>query len=104
MTPHLEMSRLCVESVARIQSRLIETADRFAEEGYQVICVLKEEHTVTSVPSRRTYLNLSGNAGMATAGSGDVLSGVIGSLMAQGLAQRMQRLSAFFCTERQGTP
>ena len=85
VTPHLgEMSRLCVESVARIQSRLIETADRFAEE-YQVICVLKDQHTITSVPSRRTYLNLSGNAGMATAGSGDVLSGVIGSLMAQGL-------------------
>ena len=47
--------------------------------------MLKDQHTVTSVPSHRTYLNLSGNAGMATAGSGDVLSGVIGSLMAQGL-------------------
>lgn len=85
VTPHLgEMSRLCGESVAHIQSRLIETAKRFAEE-YQVVCVLKDQHTVTSVPSHRTYPNLSGNAGMATAGSGDVLSGVIGSLMAQGL-------------------
>lgn len=85
VTPHLgEMSRLCGESIAHIQNRLIETANRFANE-YQVICVLKDQHTVTGVPSRRTYLNLSGNAGMATAGSGDVLSGVIGSLMAQGL-------------------
>jgi NAD(P)H-hydrate epimerase len=47
--------------------------------------VLKDEHTITSVPYRQTYLNMSGNSGMAVAGSGDVLSGVIGSLMAQGM-------------------
>lgn len=86
VTPHLgEMSRLCGASVSCIQSHLTETAQEFARE-YQVICVLKDEHTVSSVPYRQTYLNLSGNSGMATAGSGDVLSGIIGGLMAQGVS------------------
>lgn len=86
VTPHLgEMSRLSKDSVSYIQNRLIEVAEEFARQ-YNVICVLKDEHTVTSVPYSQTYLNLSGNAGMATAGSGDVLSGVIGALVAQGIA------------------
>lgn len=85
VTPHLgEMSRLSGDSVAYIQNHLIEVAEEFARQ-YNVICVLKDEHTVTSVPYSQTYLNLSGNAGLATAGSGDVLSGVIGSLIAQGM-------------------
>lgn len=86
VTPHLgEMSRLVKDSVSYIQNRLIEVAEEFARQ-YNVICVLKDEHTITSVPYSQTYLNLSGNAGMATAGSGDVLSGVIGALIAQGIA------------------
>lgn len=85
VTPHLgEMSRLCSDTVGYIQNHLIEVAEEFARQ-YNVICVLKDEHTITSVPYRQTYLNLSGNSGMATAGSGDVLSGVIGGLMAQGM-------------------
>ena len=47
------------------------------------ICVLKDFHTITAVPYGLTYLNLSGNHGMATGGSGDVLAGVIGALLAQ---------------------
>lgn len=86
LTPHLgEMNRLCKDTVSYIQNHLIEVAEEFARQ-YNVICVLKDEHTVTSVPYRLTYLNMSGNAGMATAGSGDVLSGVIGSLLAQGVS------------------
>ena len=85
-TPHLgEMSRLVGETVPDIQNHLIEVAEEFARQ-YNVICVLKDEHTVTCVPSGQIYLNLSGNDGMATAGSGDVLSGVIGGLMAQGMS------------------
>lgn len=85
MTPHLgEMSRLTEDSVSYIQTRLIEVAEEFARQ-YNVICVLKDWHTVTGIPYRQTYMNLSGNNGMATAGSGDVLSGIIGGLMAQKL-------------------
>lgn len=85
VTPHLgEMSRLTGDSAAYIGSRMIEVAEEFARQ-YNVICVLKDARTVTSVPYSQTWLNLSGNAGMATAGSGDVLSGIIGSLMAQGM-------------------
>lgn len=86
VTPHLgEMSRLSGDPVAYIQNHLIEVAKEFARQ-YNVICVLKDEHTVTGVPYSQTWLNLSGCAGLATAGSGDVLSGVIGGLMAQGMA------------------
>lgn len=85
LTPHLgEMSRLRKETVADIQNQLLEVAEAFARQ-YNVICVLKDERTVTAVPCGQIWVNLSGNAGMATAGSGDVLSGVIGALMAQGM-------------------
>lgn len=70
--------------MAYLQNHLIEAADEFARQ-YNVICVLKDEHTATAIPYSQTWLNVSGNAGLATAGSGDVLSGIIGGLMAQGI-------------------
>lgn len=85
LTPHLgEMSRLTEKSVPEIQKQLFEVAEVFARQ-YNIVCVLKDEHTVTACPDGMTYLNLSGNHGMATAGSGDVLSGILGSLLAQGM-------------------
>lgn len=84
VTPHLgEMSRLTCDNVAYLQTRLLDTAKDFAN-TYNVTCVLKDERTIISTPYGMTYLNLSGNSGMATAGSGDVLGGMIASLMAQG--------------------
>lgn len=84
VTPHLgEMARLTGNTVERIQGSLLESAAEFAR-TYDVVCVLKDFRTVTAVPDRLEYLNLSGNSGMATAGSGDVLSGVIAGLLAQG--------------------
>lgn len=89
VTPHLgEMSRLTGDAVSYIKSKLIEEARDFAQ-NYDVICVLKDAHTVTAVPYGLTYLNLSGNNGLATGGSGDVLSGMIGALLAQGLKADM---------------
>lgn len=86
VTPHLgEMSRLTGLDVTEIQNRLVHTANSFTEQ-YHACCVLKDFRTVTCVPDGPVYLNLSGNHGMATAGSGDVLSGIIGSLMAQGMS------------------
>lgn len=84
ITPHLgEMSRLTEEGITILQTKLLEAAKNFAN-TYQVTCVLKDERTVTSIPYGTTFLNMSGNAGMATAGSGDVLAGILASLMAQG--------------------
>ena len=85
ITPHLgEMARLTGDAVSLIQSRLVESAFTFAQ-TYNVVCVLKDFHTITAIPYSLGYLNLSGNNGMATAGSGDVLSGIIGAMLAQGM-------------------
>lgn len=87
VTPHLgEMSRLTGETVADIQKNMIKAAKDFAEK-YNVICVLKDFRTITAVPHGLTYFNMSGNNGMATAGSGDILAGMIGALLAQGLSE-----------------
>jgi NAD(P)H-hydrate epimerase len=85
VTPHPgEMARLTGDTVSLIQTRPVETARDFAMR-YDVVCVLKDANTITAVPYGMTYVNTSGNHGMATAGSGDVLSGVIGTLLAQGM-------------------
>ena len=85
MTPHLgEFSRLTNQSISWIQNDLVESAVDFAR-TYDVICVLKDFHTVTANPYGMSYLNLSGNNGMATGGSGDVLAGIIGAFLAQGM-------------------
>lgn len=85
MTPHLgEMSRLTGMGIPEIKSSLIETAVQYAKER-GVVLVLKDARTVVSWGEDRFYLNSSGNSGMATAGSGDVLTGCIGALMVQGL-------------------
>lgn len=86
LTPHLgEMSRLRKTSVSFIQKNIISVAEEFARE-YNVICVLKDATSICSIPYSKTYLNLSGNPGMATAGSGDVLTGCICGLLAQGMS------------------
>lgn len=86
LTPHIgEMARLIDMPIDYIKKNLILTAEEFARE-YNVICVLKDARTILSIPYGRTYVNLSGNHGMSTAGSGDVLSGIIGGLLAQGAA------------------
>lgn len=85
MTPHLgEFSRLTGNTISWIQNHLVESAVDFAR-TYDVICVLKDFHSVTANPYGLSYLNLSGNNGMASGGSGDVLSGIIGAFLAQGM-------------------
>ena len=84
-TPHLgEFSRLVNKSIFWIQNNFVESAVDFAR-TYDVICVLKDFRTITANSYGMNYLNLSGNNGMATGGSGDVLSGIIGALLAQGI-------------------
>ena len=53
--------------------------------SYDVILVLKSARTIVAKENEHSYMNLSGNSGMATGGSGDVLAGMIGGLIAQGM-------------------
>ena len=78
------MARLACASVSYVKDNLIAQAEEFAR-AYNVICVLKDARTVCAIPYGKTYLNLTGNHGMATAGSGDVLCGLIAGLTAQGI-------------------
>ncbi len=83
MTPHMgELSRLLKRTVAELKTDIFEVA-RQAAMVYNAIMVCKDAGTVVAHPDGRMYLNISGNAGMATAGSGDVLSGILGALIAQ---------------------
>ncbi len=83
ITPHIkEMSRLCGLDVDKILGSPKETAYAYAK-AHGAICVLKDRQTVISDGTERIYINKSGNSGMATGGSGDVLAGVIGALSAQ---------------------
>ena len=85
VTPHLgEFARLTSQSISWIQNHLVESAIDFAR-TYDVICVLKDFHTITANPYGLSFLNVTGNNGMATGGSGDVLSGIIGAFLAQGI-------------------
>ncbi|MBQ2377232.1 MAG: NAD(P)H-hydrate dehydratase, partial [Clostridia bacterium] len=72
-------------SIGRIKSQKPEYAANLARE-LEAICVLKDSVTAVS-DGKECYLNQTGNAGMAKAGSGDVLAGTIGALLAQGLPQ-----------------
>lgn len=81
-TPHIgEMKRLIGNSDAEITS-VPETAREFASKN-GVVCALKCSETAVSNGYDRVYVNRSGNCGMATGGSGDVLAGIVGSLFAQ---------------------
>jgi NAD(P)H-hydrate epimerase len=83
LTPHMgEMSRLSGRSITEIVADPIESARRFAQEN-GVILVLKGAPTVVAEPGGNVLVNPTGNAGLATGGSGDVLSGVIGTFLAQ---------------------
>lgn len=80
VTPHPgEMSRLSGMSIDQIQCRMAETAAGYAART-GAVCVLKDACTVVADKEGRIYLNLAGNPGMATAGSGDVLSGVLAAV------------------------
>jgi len=85
ITPHPgEMARLLGTTAAEVQSNRLEVAKSFANE-HGVTVLLKGAGTVVSSPDDYTCINTTGNPGMATGGTGDVLSGMIGGLLAQKL-------------------
>ncbi len=84
LTPHPgEFARLLGCDVANVQAHREELAARFAADN-GVVLVLKGRHTLVS-DGRRLYVNDTGNPGMATGGTGDVLTGLTAALLGQGL-------------------
>lgn len=93
LTPHLkEMSRLIQKEVPVIMDHMIETV--YEREGKCTI-VLKDARTVVS-DGEQVYINTTGNHALAKGGSGDVLSGMIGGLLAQGM-KPMEAASLAVC-------
>lgn len=84
ITPHPgEMARLVKSTPKGVNENRAEIATDFAKE-YGVVTVLKGAGTIIASPEGRMMINRTGNSGMATGGSGDVLAGMTGSLLAQG--------------------
>ena len=84
ITPHpMEMARLCGVTAYEINKNREKTAREFAAR-YGVITVLKGAGTIIASPDGKARINMTGNSGMATGGSGDVLAGICASLLAQG--------------------
>lgn len=84
LTPHIgELSRLTGETVTRLKENPVEYGCRLAAKLHGVV-VAKDARTFVCGGGVPVCVNISGNSGMATAGSGDVLAGVIAGLMAQG--------------------
>jgi len=86
LTPHAgEMSRLTGEPVSKIEAARTKVACDFARR-YNCVLLLKGHQTVVASPQGKKYINHTGNAGMATAGSGDALTGMIAALLGQGVS------------------
>lgn len=85
LTPHqMEMARLFSMQVDFIKKNRKLVAKKFAKH-YNSTIILKGHNSVVTDGARHFYINKTGNPGMASAGSGDVLSGIIGAFLAQGL-------------------
>jgi len=94
LTPHpKEFERLAGES-SNSYEQLQKQIDFSAK--YKVIVVLKGAHTRICMPDGRVYFNTTGNPGMATAGSGDVLTGIISGLLAQHFSAEDAALTGVF--------
>jgi len=96
LTPHLgEMAALLEISVVELKADLLALA-RQAAGAYNSVFVLKSEKTIVVFPNGMVSIATTGNPGMATAGSGDVLSGTIAGLKAQGMSAGNAALAGVF--------
>lgn len=96
VTPHPgEMSRLTGLSTAAIQRDREGIATRYAR-AWRAVVVLKGHRTVVAAPDGRVFVNTTGNPGLATAGTGDVLTGMIASLLGQGLPPERAAVTAAY--------
>lgn len=84
LTPHpLEAARLLGTTTNAVMADRLKHADTLAQR-YRVVVVLKGSGTVVTAPGRRPWINATGNARLATAGTGDVLAGLVGAALARG--------------------
>ncbi|OOG37954.1 NAD(P)H-hydrate dehydratase [Polaromonas sp. A23] len=96
LTPHpLEAARLMGSSVATVQADRL-TAARQLAEAFGCVVVLKGSGTVIAAPGETPVINPTGNARLATAGTGDVLAGMVGALLAGGHSAFDAACSAVF--------
>lgn len=96
LTPHPgELARLLKINKDFIQKNRLQVARDFAHR-FKVTVLLKGHHSLVASPEGKVYVNKTGNPGMATAGSGDVLTGMLAAFLTQGLPQN---LSAFELTK-----
>ncbi len=96
LTPHPgEMGRLLGVSTVQVQADRVGASQKCANESGAVV-VLKGARTVITQPGGSYYINMTGNPGMATAGSGDVLTGMIGAMLARGLDPLTSSLASVY--------
>jgi NAD(P)H-hydrate epimerase len=96
MTPHPgELGRLISMTPQEINKRRIDLAQDYAER-FNCVLVLKGAPTVIAGPGGETYVNPTGNSGLASAGSGDVLVGMIGGFVAQKMLPLNAAMTAVF--------
>jgi ADP-dependent NAD(P)H-hydrate dehydratase / NAD(P)H-hydrate epimerase len=94
ITPHPgEMGRLLGKSIAEVQKDRVKTAVDTAKK-WNVVVVLKGFHTIIAGPNSEVFVNTTGNPALAKGGSGDVLTGLLGSLIAQFGTQDLVRVVA----------
>ncbi len=95
LTPHPgEMARLLGATVKEVQARRLEVALEAAGR-WRANVILKGFHTILATPSGHAYINTTGNAGMATGGTGDVLTGMLAGLTAQFGVEDWPRVLSF---------
>lgn len=94
VTPHPgEMARLLGSSIAQVQQDRVKTASEAAKK-WNAVVVLKGFHTIIAAPDGQVYVNTTGNPALAKGGSGDVLTGLLGSLIAQFGTEDLARVVA----------
>ena len=91
------MARLVGMSTDEVQTSRLEIARNFPT-GHQLYVVLKGHRTLIATPDGKVFINTTGNPGMATGGTGDVLTGLIAALLAQKLDGSRRPSSASTCT------
>lgn len=102
LTPHVgEFARFTGQPVKKAAEDVPGEALAFAKE-YGRICVLKDAPTAVGLPDGRCFVNSTGNNGMSTGGSGDVLTGVIAGLLGQGLSLEKAALLGVWLHGRAG--